>query len=396
MNESSTANLAAPILLFCRALRAAGLPLGTARIVDSMRAAASAGIAGRDDFCAALRCSLVTDPTQRSIFEEAFRLFFQRAPLPANGRGAGTLAAELNTSGIEAAAQQLSANGRLVDDDPESGQDGPAAGDAYSARERLRHKDFEAMTVQEQRDARALLAANIEPLPPRPSRRFQPCTTGHRYDRRRSMQRMIRHYGQPVQLARQSRRAARPTLVLLCDISASMRHYSRMFLHLAHLMSLQERNVHSFVFGTRLNNITRRLRDRNVDVALTEVSRNVRDWEGGTRIASSLRRFNREWARRIMGQGAVVVLLSDGLERDTGADLDFEMRRLRRSCRELIWLNPLLRYPGFEAKASGIRTMLPYVDHFVSAHNADSLLELGRLLNRADRSDRQAARERAA
>lgn len=397
MNESSHGNLASHILLFCRALRVAGLPLGTARIIDALRAAAGAGIAGCDDFRAALRCSLVTDPAQRPIFEEAFRLFFLRAPLPADGRDFGTLAVELNIPGIGAAAQQLAANGRLIDDDLEAGEAGPAVAVAYSAHERLRHKDFEAMSVQEQRAARELLAANIEPLEARPSRRLLPCPTGHRYDRRRSMQLMVRHYGQPVQLARQSPRAARPTLVLLCDISASMRHYSRMFLHLAHIMSLQERNVHSFVFGTRLNNLTRRLRDRNVDVALTDVSRSVMDWEGGTRIASSLRRYNRRWARRIMGQGAVVVLLTDGLERDTEADLGFEMRRLRRSCRELIWLNPLLRYPGFEAKASGISTMLPHVDRFVSAHNADSLLELGRLLNRADRpSIRQVPRERVA
>lgn len=380
MNESPHSYLAANILQFCRALRAAGLPLGTARIIEAMRAAACVGITGRDDFRAALRCILLTDPAERLIFEQAFRLFFLRA---APGRDAGTLAVELGAAEIEAAAQQLSGKGRFTGGDTDNAEAGPADGVAFSAQERLRHKDFEAMTMEEQRAARALLAANIEPLEARPSRRLLPCSSGHRYDRRRSMQLMIRHYGQPVQLARQSPCAKRPALVLLCDISASMRHYSRMFLHLAHIMSRRERHVHSFVFGTRLNNVSRRLRDRDVDFALTEVSRDVRDWEGGTRIASSLKRFNQDWARRIMGQGAVAVLLSDGLERDTEADLGFEMRRLRRSCRELIWLNPLLRYPGFEAKASGIRAMLPHVDRFVSAHNVASLLDLGRLLNGA-------------
>jgi hypothetical protein len=194
------------------------------------------------------------------------------------------------------------------------------------------------------------------------------------------MQTMMRNNGQLLELARK-RRVERPSvLVLICDISGSMSRYSRMFLHFAHALSASAPKVHSFVFGTRLTNISRRLRDRDVDHALSQIAVDVQDWDGGTRIAESLASFNKDWSRRVLAQNGVVVLLSDGLERHSDADLEFEMQRLKRSCREIIWLNPMLRYAGFEPKASGIRTMLPHVDHFLPAHNVASLAELGAVL----------------
>jgi hypothetical protein len=158
-----------------------------------------------------------------------------------------------------------------------------------------------------------------------------------------------------------------------------------MFLHFAHALSASSRIVHCFVFGTRLTNISRRLRDRDVDHALSQIATDVLDWDGGTRIAESLARFNKDWSRRVLAQNAVVILLTDGLERDSDADLAFEMQRLRRSCREIVWLNPVLRYAGFEPKASGIRKMLPHVDHFLPAHSVASLADLGSVLTRAVR-----------
>jgi uncharacterized protein with von Willebrand factor type A (vWA) domain len=250
----------------------------------------------------------------------------------------------------------------------------------YSRRELLRHKDFEQMSLQEQSEAKQLLREEIEVIKDVPSRRFRPQPFGHRYDLRRSMQLMLRNNGQLIELAKKKRRLRPPTLVLICDISGSMSSYSRIFLHFAHALSSRRQTVHSFVFGTRLTNISHRLSDKDVERALTQVSDDVQDWDGGTRIADCLERFNVDWGRRVLAGHSVVILLSDGLERDSETDLEFQMQRLHRTCDQLIWMNPMLRYEQFEAKALGIRTMLPHVDLFLPAHNIASLAQLGQIL----------------
>jgi hypothetical protein len=161
--------------------------------------------------------------------------------------------------------------------------------------------------------------------------------------------------------------------VVLCDISGSMDRYARMLLHFLHAITNDRHRVHVLLFGTRLTPVTRHLRHRDVDVALSRVAAAVSDWAGGTRIGACLAEFNRRWSRRLLGQNAVLLLISDGLDADAGAGLAFEMERLAKSCRRLVWLNPLLRYEGFEAKPAGIRAMLPYVDEFRPAHNLDAL-----------------------
>jgi uncharacterized protein with von Willebrand factor type A (vWA) domain len=168
---------------------------------------------------------------------------------------------------------------------------------------------------------------------------------------------------------------------VLCDISGSMSRYSRMFLHFLHAITNDRDRVHTFVFGTRLTNITRHLRHRDVDVALAGVAAAVADWSGGTRIGASIKEFNLRWSRRVLGQNAVLLLITDGLDRDLGKDLGPEMERLHKSCRKLIWLNPLLRYEGFEPRPLGVRVMLPHVDAFLPAHNIDSLIALGHALS---------------
>jgi uncharacterized protein with von Willebrand factor type A (vWA) domain len=191
---------------------------------------------------------------------------------------------------------------------------------------------------------------------------------------------MLRNDCEHLQLEHQ-RRGERPrALVLLCDISGSMSCYSRLFLQYAHALLTRNRNAQVFVFGTRLSNITRWLRNSDADVALQKAAEQVPDWDGGTRIADCLRRFNRDWGRRVLAGNGSIVLLTDGLERDNTSGLEIEMQRLRRSCRELIWMNPLLRYEKFEAQASGIRAMRPNVDRFLSAHSVATVTELGRLL----------------
>ena len=211
------------------------------------------------------------------------------------------------------------------------------------------------------------------------TRRFQVSRRG-RIDPRRTFRRSLRAGAAAIDLAFRAPRVRHPPLVALVDISGSMAEYSRLFLHFLHAVAERRRRVHSFVFATRLTNISRELASRDPDEALARASERVSDWEGGTRIAPCLRDFNRLWSRRVLSQGAIVLLFTDGLERNVTPELAFEMDRLKRSCRRLVWLNPLLRFDAFEARASGIRAMLPHVHDFRPIHNLGSMEELCRAL----------------
>lgn len=386
MSEANESRLAENVLLFCRTLRKAGLPIGPGQVLEAIVAVAKAGIARRDDFYWALRSVLVSDPAEFRLFDQAFHIFFRNPRLlermlslllPSITRDPGEAPTE---AGIRRLLEALAA--QQVSDDDEAVVEVDRSG-SYSSREILCHKDFEQMSLREQSEARQILSGELALFPSVPTRRFRQSAYGHRYDLRRSMQQMLRNSGQVVELLQKKRRRRPPTVVLICDISGSMTCYSRMFLHFAHALSSRQWTVHSFLFGTRLTNITRRLADRDMDRALSQISGEVEDWDGGTRIAQCLKRFNVDWGRRVLASDATLVLLSDGLERDPESDLEFQMQRLRRSCRSLIWMNPMLRYDAFEAKASGIRRMLPHVDRFIPAHNVDSILALRDILRRA-------------
>jgi len=391
--------LADNILMFGRTLRSAGIPVGPAQVLDAMRAAVTVGLRRRDELCWALRAVLVKDPGQFRLFEQAFHLYFRNPRLLE--RMIALLLPTIERPAGEGEAKIRRLDEALTDSHQETAEEGVAVeidrSGSWSASEILRHKDFEQMSLREQREARELLRMEIRPLRKLPTRRYRSHPAGRRFDLRRSMRLMIRNDGQLIRLARQRRVRRPPALVVLCDISGSMSRYSRMFLYFAHALSARELSVHCFVFGTRLTNITRRLADRDIDDALRQVSADVQDWDGGTRIAESIRRFNQDWARRVLARNAVVILLSDGLERDTDSDLEFQMERLRGSSRQLIWLNPMLRYAEFAPRAFGIRKMLPHVDLFLPAHNVDSLTGLVRILNRQQRfPDNVAGRTAAA
>lgn len=366
---------------FCRTLRSAGVPIGPGEIADALLALGATGLARRDDVYRALRAVLVKDPAHFRVFRQAFHVYFRsprllgRLPALAKPDDAeqGAAGAELPLRRLlEALAPRVN---EPADDTPDIDRSL-----TWSPREVLAQKDFEQMTAAELGAAKELLRRRIPPLADVPTRRFRPAAAGRRYDLRRSMQRMLRNDGQLVQLVRKARVRRPPSLVLICDISGSMSRYSRMFLHFAHAIGTKHRHVASFVFATRLTNVTRRLAEKDVDRALAGVAAEVADWDGGTRIAECLERFNVDWGRRVLAQNATVVLLSDGLERDSAASLEFQMQRLHLSCRRLVWLNPVLRYRAFEPKASGIRKMLPHVDLFLPAHNVNSLAALARLL----------------
>jgi hypothetical protein len=233
-----------------------------------------------------------------------------------------------------------------------------------------------------------MLARLSLPVKPIPSRRTMASLDGHRIDWRRTLRASMRQGGEMRDLALKTPRIRWPNLVALCDISGSMSQYSRMILHFLHAVSNARgegwAKVHAFTFGTRLTNITRHLRQRDVDAALAAAGAEAQDWEGGTRIGACLHAFNRDWSRRVMGQGAVVLLITDGLDRDAPEDLAHEMQRLHLSARRLIWLNPLLRWEGFAPKARGISAMLPHVDSFRAGHSIESLEDLARALSRRD------------
>ena len=256
-----------------------------------------------------------------------------------------------------------------------------------SGSEVLRGKDFAQMNADELTDARKAISELRLPFDTVATRRFKADGSGRRIDPRAMMRMAARTGGELILPKFRSPREIHPPLVVLADISGSMSQYTRIFLHFLHALTEKRRRVHAFVFGTRLTNLTRQMRHRDPDAALADASAVVKDWSGGTRIGETLGEFNRLWSRRVLGQGAVVLLITDGLERDHIEGLAQEMERLHKSCRRLIWLNPLLRFDGFEARARGVKAMLPHVDEFRPVHNLEALADLCASLARGSARD---------
>lgn len=383
---SSGGRLAENILAFGRLLRRAGLPVGPAAIVDAIRAVEIAGIASRDDLYWTLHAVLVTKREQRAVFDEAFRLFWKagrlRAPVLVD-RPPGVAGPEQGQPNPAAArvAQAL-----FAEIDP------PAAEDmrerelrlATSVDERFLTRDFAQMSAEEIAEAKARIAGLAFAADRVRTRRLVAAPRG-RIDPRRTLRGALRTGGDMILPLARKPAVTVPPVVALCDISGSMQQYSRILLHFLHALG-ETRRVESFLFGTRLSNVTRALRLRDPDAALAACAEAAPDWSGGTRIAAALDEFNRRWSRRVLGQGAIVLLVTDGLEREDVGRLAGAMERLHRSCRRLIWLNPLLRFDGFEARARGIRAMLPHVDEFRAVHSLEAVADLVQALG-ADRGE---------
>ena len=377
-------HLADNVALFGRALRAAGIPVGPGAVVDAVGAVEAAGLRRRDDLYWTLHSVFVTRHEQSQVYDAAFRIFWRR-------RGyVEKLLAEMSpiAPGEKEKRKPEAGESRVIEAfrpkqprrDEEIVEREVSARLTTSDRDVLKARDFAQMSAAEIARARQIIAAMRLPDDDRPTRRLRPDRRGRIVDLRASLRRSLRGGGATIDLAFSSRRTRPPPLVAIVDISGSMAEYSRLFLHFLHTLAEKRRRVHSFVFATRLTNVSRELTHRDPDDALARAAARVKDWEGGTRIASALRDFNRHWSRRVLGQGATVLLFTDGLEREVGDDLAFEMDRLRRSCRRLVWLNPLLRFSAFEARATGIRAMLPHVDEFRPIHSLASMEELVRAL----------------
>ena len=371
--------LSSNVVHFARALRRAGVPVGPDRVLDVLRALQITGVSRRDDFYWTLAAVLLSRREQFDIFDQAFDLFWRKRSV---------LERIIPDSFADPAKQQDRASARVAEAlgltrkvalSAEQVETELDASNSASATENLRRQDFESMTSDELEDARQAIANLRLPIPLMRTRRLKPDSRGRLTDLRATLRTSLRSGVDSIMLQHRSYRRRHPPVVL-CDISGSMSRYSRMLLHFLHAITGDMDRVHTFVFGTRLTNITRHLLHRDVDVALDSVSRAVADWSGGTRIGVILKTFNQRWSRRVLSQNAVVLLISDGLDREAGADLSEQMERLHKSTRKLIWLNPLLRFEGFEPKAEGVRLMLPHVDAFLPAHNIESLTGLAKAL----------------
>jgi uncharacterized protein with von Willebrand factor type A (vWA) domain len=383
-NRQEGGQLADNIVHFARALRGAGIPVGPGAVLDALAAVETAGIGARDDLYWVLHAVLVKRHEHSILFDQAFRIFFRRrgsidkllsamlppAPPPEN---------EKPPPGAQRVQEALLASrGEPERKPPELETDARLT---VSDREVLQRKDFAQMTASEIAAAKEAIKRLVLSLDEVKTRRLAPHRHGHVVDIRRTFRASLKAGGAVIDLKYLGPRSKAPPLVALLDISGSMSQYTRLFLHFLHAVTDARKRVHTFLFGTRLTNVTRALKAKDPDEGLAAVAASVPDWSGGTRIATSLRTFNKLWARRVLTQGALVLLITDGLERDPDDRLAFEIDRLHRSCRRLIWLNPLLRFSGFEAKAKGIRAMVPHVDQLRPIHNLDSMAELVRALS---------------
>ncbi len=383
-----TGRLADNVLHFARVLREAGLPVGTDRVELALQALQLGGVPARRDFHDVLQACLIGKHEHQPLFDQAFELFWRDPDLA--GRMMAMLLPQVQA---QAGLLQQRENRRLAQAFHPGGMPGPkpaspppeqkAGFDAtltFSDRERLSKADFETMSPEEWRQAKEALRRLAPLAEPVATRRWQRSARHVRIDWRASLQAMARQGG-ALWLPRWQRPRLRPpSITVLADISGSMSRYSRMLLHFAHALAQGDARVHSFVFGTRLTHVTRLLRRRDPDIAVAQVVAAVDDWSGGTRLAAALREFNRLWARRVLDSRSTVLLITDGLEHGDPQALAFEAQRLRKSCRQLIWLNPLLRFDAFEPRAAGIRALLPHADRFVPAHNLASLEQLAALL----------------
>jgi len=386
----SQGRLSENILYFARALRAAGIPVGPGAVLDALEALSVANVGTRDDFYWTLHAVFVKRHEHTILFDQAFRIFFRKrgyiekmiasmlpeiasgspkAPPPGAQRIQEALFSGLNER--DQSKSEVEVDARLT----------------VSDREILQKKDFAQMSAAEIAAAKEAIARLTLPLDEVRTRRLAPNRRGHIIDVRRTLRASMKAGGALIDLKYLGPRVKEPPIVALLDISGSMSEYTRLFLHFLHAVTDARKRVTTFLFGTRLTNVTRAIRQRDPVEALAACSANVGDWSGGTRIATSLHTFNKQWARRVLTQGAVVLLITDGLERDADDTLAFEIDRLHRSCRRLIWLNPLLRFHGFEARAKGVQTMLPHVDELRSIHNLESMTDLVRALSGASAKD---------
>jgi len=389
--ENGGGRLVENLMHFGRVLRRAGLPVGPGQVLDAVRAIEAVGWSRRSDFYWTLHAVFVKRRDQRELFDQAFHVFWRNPDILGKMMALALPTMKTQDDGSDQ-QEMLRRLGEALNPDEEQEPDQIEDDEVeqveidahltFSASEVLQTKDFEQMSREETEAARRAIARLRLPIMDVPTRRFRPDAAGARADMRAMLRAAQRQGGDSIPLKRKARQVRPPPLVILCDISGSMSQYSRMLVHFLHALTNDRDRVHTFLFGTRLTNVTRQLRQRDVDIALEKVGQAVQDWSGGTRLGTALNAFNRDWSRRVLTQGAVVLLITDGLDRDAGDGLEAAVERLQKSCRRLIWLNPLLRFDGYVPKSMGARALLPHVDELRGCHNLESLADLAEALGR--------------
>jgi uncharacterized protein with von Willebrand factor type A (vWA) domain len=378
--EISDGNLLRNCVLFGRLLRGLGIQITPVQVVDLASSLHYVDIGRREDFKNTARAVLVSRQEHLALFDEAFDLFWQ-------ARSDEHLL-ELDFGALVRRRQQPKPLQGRQEKPSSSGEDSSSAEEepqidhifTYSDQELLRRKDFATLDDEELAKVKRMMQSLAWNLPPRRTRRTVRARHGAHVDLRRTMRQNLRHGGEVFHLARRKRKEKRRPVVLICDISGSMERYARVLLQFIYVVTSRLDRVESFVFSTRLTRITRQLRNRNVERALDGAAAVVHDWAGGTRIGEAIRTFNYDWGRRVLGQGAVVMIISDGWDRGDIDLLGREMDRLHRSCHRLIWLNPLLGAADYEPLVRGIQAALPHVDEFLPVHNLASLEQLAEKL----------------
>jgi uncharacterized protein len=367
------------ILAFTHLLREMGVDVSPGQALELVRALEHVPLTSREDFRGAARCTLIRRHEDLPLFDTAFAFYW---------RAGGNDPLSMLVPQIKVPAKPLRLRQRPRAQDGESDTGGEPEVEqqieiqlSYSAGEALRTKDFGSFTWEEVQACKALLKELAWRIEPRKTRRKRPTPRGRQIDMRRLLRRNLRYGGEPIELTWRAQRTHQRPLVVLCDISGSMDRYSRILLQFVHTISNGLRDVEAFVFGTRLTRVTRLLRERDIDDAINAVSKHVNDWSGGTRIGETLKDFNFFWGRRVLGRGAVVLLISDGWDRGDAKLLGNEISRLQRSCHRLIWLNPLLGSRDYQPLTQGMQAALPYVDDFLPVHNLASLEQLGEKLS---------------
>ena len=397
LNTGSGEKLSDNVLYFARVLRSAGIPIGSGRILEAIEAINKIGLADKSIFYWALHSVFVHKNEHREIFDQTFKIFWKnprllekmmQLALPRLNTGTPeTSDADINRRVQEAFNKDNISEDNYVDASTEDELEFDAVM-TYSESELLQGMDFEQMSSDEINKAKKVIAQMNLAIPQVKSRRFKSSSFRRKIDLRQSLKGANKFCGEYIPLRYKSRKDKNPPIIAICDVSGSMSRYSRMLLHFMHVLTTLRNDVHTFLFGTRLTNVTRFLRFKDVDEALAATSSAVEDWSGGTRIGDCLKDFNFNWSRRVLGPGAIVLFITDGLDRGGGIGLSKQIKMIQKSSKRLIWLNPLLRYEEFAPKPTGVKAILPHVDEFRPIHSLESMDQLVNALSETNLQSR--------
>ena len=397
LNTGSGEKLSDNVLYFARVLRSAGIPIGSGRILEAIEAINKIGLADKSIFYWALHSVFVHKNEHREIFDQTFKIFWKnprllekmmQLALPRLNTGTP----ETSNSDINRRVQEAFNTDNISEDNyVDASTEDELEFDAvmtYSESELLQGMDFEQMSSDEINKAKKVIAQMNLSIPQVKSRRFKSSSLRRKIDLRQSLKGANKFCGEYIPLRYKSRKDKNPPIIAICDVSGSMSRYSRMLLHFMHVLTTLRNDVHTFLFGTRLTNVTRFLRFKDVDEALAATSSAVEDWSGGTRIGDCLKEFNFNWSRRVLGPGAIVLFITDGLDRGGGIGLSKQIKLIQKSSKRLIWLNPLLRYEEFAPKPTGVKAILPHVDEFRPIHSLESMDQLVNALSETNLQSR--------